>query len=96
MGLSPSKSRFQTAEALSRGLSQFCVRRTPGQLHAPAEQSRPRRRSHFCVCRKASVRLAALRQAPYLPSRPAFASASGIRYFASNCPNPPRSDSLSL
>src|SRR5207244_2567065 len=28
--------------------------------------------------------------APYLPSRPAWASASSIRYFALNCPNPPR------
>ncbi len=28
--------------------------------------------------------------APYFPIRPAFDSASGIRYFASNCPKPPR------
>ena len=30
------------------------------------------------------------RHAPYLPSRPAWAIASGIRYFASNWPSPPR------
>ena len=28
--------------------------------------------------------------APYLPSRPALARASGIRYLASKCPKPPR------
>ena len=28
--------------------------------------------------------------APYLPNRPAWAIANGSRYFALNCPNPPR------
>jgi len=34
-------------------------------------------------------------QAPYLPSLPALARASAIRYLASNIPRPPRSASLS-
>src|SRR5262249_44558067 len=32
----------------------------------------------------------AVGHAPYLPSRPAWASASGSRYIAGNCPSPPR------
>ena len=36
-----------------------------------------------------------LNHAPYLPNRPALASASGIRYLASNCPRPPRRHSVS-
>src|SRR6185437_3809592 len=34
--------------------------------------------------------------APYLPRRPALASASSMRYLASNWPRPPRTDSRSL
>src|SRR5947209_2552436 len=33
--------------------------------------------------------------APYLFKRPAFARASGMRYFASNCPRPPWRQALS-
>jgi hypothetical protein len=34
--------------------------------------------------------------APYLPNRPAFASAKVIKCFASNCPSPPVMHDVSL
>ena len=64
-----------------------------GRFRRPRRRAGPRRLAQRATDQVA--REARRTHAPYLPSRPAFASASVIRYLASNWPRPPRTHSVS-